>query len=191
MRYSRFRVGMALGYAEAKRGALSLLGYFLNIHRHGHGALLSEQAGDAVIGGEDETDSSTVLMWKGKALNSSADLDSIVGNATSDNVKVLYDMVLKRYISALLVHARPFVGFTVPLEPMTRRIIENWREMQTRIWRNIATTGGSGIYYKMVSIIAERFGLTTLKFKKYLGNSEEAPLDCRGLFVNILLRIGK
>lgn len=71
--------------------------------------------------------------------------DSIVrGTQLRDNVKVLYEYGAKevhiRIACPPLIYACPFVGFTAsksPLELITRRIIEELEEMQTRIWRNM------------------------------------------------------
>lgn len=97
--------------------------------------------------------------------------DSIVrGTQLRDNVKVLYEYGAKevhiRIACPPLIYACPFVGFTAsksPLELITRRIIEELEGDADKNLEKYATTG-SPEYEKMVSIIAERFGLTTLKF---------------------------
>ena len=98
--------------------------------------------------------------------------DSIVrGTQLRDNVKVLYEYGAKevhiRIACPPLIYACPFVGFTAsksPLELITDKNLEKY-----------ATTG-SPEYEKMVSIIAERFGLTTLKF-----NTLETLIESIGL----------
>ena len=97
--------------------------------------------------------------------------DSIVrGTQLRDNVKVLYEYGAKevhiRIACPPLIYACPFVGFTAsksPLELITRRIIAELEGDADKNLEKYATTG-SPEYEKMVSIIAERFGLTTLKF---------------------------
>lgn len=97
--------------------------------------------------------------------------DSIVrGTQLRDNVKVLYEYGAKevhiRIACPPLIYACPFVGFTAsksPLELITRRVIEELEGDADKNLEKYATTG-SPEYEKMVSIIAERFGLTTLKF---------------------------
>lgn len=101
--------------------------------------------------------------------------DSIVrGTQLRDNVKVLYEYGAKevhiRIACPPLIYACPFVGFTAsksPLELITRRIIEELEGDADKNLEKYATTG-SPEYEKMVSIIAERFGLTTLKFNTLL-----------------------
>lgn len=109
--------------------------------------------------------------------------DSIVrGTQLRDNVKVLYEYGAKevhiRIACPPLIYACPFVGFTVsksPLELITRRIIEELEGDADKNLEKYATTG-SPEYEKMVSIIAERFGLTTLKF-----NTLETLIESIGL----------
>ena len=109
--------------------------------------------------------------------------DSIVrGTQLRDNVKVLYEYGAKevhiRIACPLLIYACPFVGFTAsksPLELITRRIIEELEGDADKNLEKYATTG-SPEYEKMVSIIAERFGLTTLKF-----NTLETLIESIGL----------
>ena len=97
--------------------------------------------------------------------------DSIVrGTQLRDNVKILYDYGAKevhiRIACPPLVYSCPFVGFSASksdLELITRRVI---RELEGDPDANLdkyATTG-SPEYEKMVSIIRDRFGLTSLKF---------------------------
>ena len=109
--------------------------------------------------------------------------DSIVrGTQLRDNVKVLYEYGAKevhiRIACPPLIYACPFVGFTAsksPLALITRRIIEELEGDADKNLEKYATTG-SPEYEKMVSIIAERFGLTTLKF-----NTLETLIESIGL----------
>ena len=109
--------------------------------------------------------------------------DSIVrGTQLRDNVKVLYEYGAKevhiRIACPPLIYACPFVGFTAsksPLELITRRIIAELEGDADKNLEKYATTG-SPEYDKMVSIIAERFGLTTLKF-----NTLETLIESIGL----------
>ena len=97
--------------------------------------------------------------------------DSIVrGTQLRDNVKVLYEYGAKevhiRIACPPLIYACPFVGFTAsksPLELITRRIIEELEGDENKNLDKYATTD-SPEYKKMVGIIAERFGLSSLKF---------------------------
>ena len=109
--------------------------------------------------------------------------DSIVrGTQLRDNVKVLYEYGAKevhiRIACPPLIYACPFVGFSAsksPLELITRRIIAELEGDAEKNLEKYATTG-SPEYEKMVSIIAERFGLTTLKF-----NTLETLIESIGL----------
>ena len=109
--------------------------------------------------------------------------DSILrGTQLRDNVKVLYEYGAKevhiRIACPPLIYACPFVGFTAsksPLELITRRIIAELEGDADKNLEKYATTG-SPEYEKMVSIIAERFGLTTLKF-----NTLETLIESIGL----------
>ena len=109
--------------------------------------------------------------------------DSIVrGTQLRDNVKVLYEYGAKevhiRIACPPLIYACPFVGFTAsksPLELITRRIIAELEGDADKNLEKYATTG-SPEYEKMVSIIGERFGLTTLKF-----NTLETLIESIGL----------
>ena len=109
--------------------------------------------------------------------------DSIVrGTQLRDNVKVLYEYGAKdvhiRIACPPLIYACPFVGFTAsksPLELITRSVIEDLEGDADKNLEKYATTG-SPEYEKMVSIIAERFGLTTLKF-----NTLETLIESIGL----------
>lgn len=109
--------------------------------------------------------------------------DSIVrGTQLRDNVKVLYEYGAKevhiRIACPPLIYACPFVGFTAsksPLELITRRIIAELEGDADKNLEKYATTG-SPEYEKMVSIIAERFGLSSLKF-----NTLETLIEAIGL----------
>lgn len=109
--------------------------------------------------------------------------DSIVrGTQLRDNVKVLYEYGAKevhiRIACPPLIYACPFVGFTAsksPLELITRRIIAELEGDPDKNLEKYATTG-SPEYEKLVSIIAERLGLTSLKF-----NTLETLIEAIGL----------
>lgn len=109
--------------------------------------------------------------------------DSIVrGTQLRDNVKELYAYGAKevhiRIACPPLIYACPFVGFTAsksPMELITRRIIGELEGDPDKNLEKYATTG-TPEYEKMVSIIAERFGLTTLKF-----NTLETLIEAIGL----------
>ncbi|WP_291529795.1 amidophosphoribosyltransferase [Bacteroides sp. UBA939] len=109
--------------------------------------------------------------------------DSIVrGTQLRDNVKVLYEYGAKevhiRVACPPLVYACPYVGFTASkshMELITRRII---KELEGDSDKNLEKyiISGSPEYEKMISIIAERFGLTSLKF-----NTLETLIEAIGL----------
>ncbi|MBP3419401.1 MAG: amidophosphoribosyltransferase [Marinifilaceae bacterium] len=109
--------------------------------------------------------------------------DSIVrGTQLRDNVKELYACGAKevhiRIACPPIVYSCPFIGFTAqktPLELITRRII---KELEGDENKNLDkySTAGTPEYEKMVSIICERFGLSSLKF-----NTLEALVDAIGL----------
>ena len=109
--------------------------------------------------------------------------DSIVrGTQLRDNVKILYDYGAKevhmRIACPPLIYSCPFVGFSASksdLELITRRIIKELEGDENKNLDKYATTG-SPEYEKMVSIIAERFGLTSLKF-----NTLETLIEAIGL----------
>ena len=109
--------------------------------------------------------------------------DSIVrGTQLRDNVKVLYEYGAKevhiRIACPPLIYSCPFVGFTASkgdLELITRRIIKELEGDENKNLEKYATTG-SPEYDKMVSIIAERFGLSSLKF-----NTLETLIEAIGL----------
>ena len=97
--------------------------------------------------------------------------DSIVrGTQLRDNVKVLYEYGAKevhiRIACPPLIYSCPFVNFSASksdLELITRRVIQELEGDPDANLEKYATTG-SPEYEKMVSIIRDRFGLTSLKF---------------------------
>ena len=109
--------------------------------------------------------------------------DSIVrGTQLRDNVKILYDYGAKevhmRIACPPLIYSCPFIGFTSsksPLELITRRIIKELEGDENKNLENYAKTD-SPEYKKMVGIIAERFGLSSLKF-----NTLETLVEAIGL----------
>ena len=109
--------------------------------------------------------------------------DSIVrGTQLKDNVKVLYDYGAKeihmRSACPPLIYGCPFIGFTSSksdMELITRRIIKDLEGDENKNLDKYAQTD-SPEYKKMVSVIAERFGLTSLKF-----NTLEILIEAIGL----------
>lgn len=109
--------------------------------------------------------------------------DSIVrGTQLRDNVKILYDYGAKevhiRIACPPLIYSCPFIGFTSsksPLELITRRIIKELEGDENKNLDKYAQTD-SPEYKKMVGIIAERFGLSSLKF-----NTLETLVEAIGL----------
>ena len=109
--------------------------------------------------------------------------DSIVrGTQLRDNVKVLYEYGAKevhiRIACPPLIYACPFIGFTAsksPLELITRRIIKEPEGDETKNLEKYATTG-SPEYNRMVEIMRERFGFTSLRF-----NTLETLVESIGL----------
>lgn len=97
--------------------------------------------------------------------------DSIVrGTQLRDNVKVLYEYGAKevhiRIACPPLIYGCPFIGFTASksdLELITRRIIKELESDENKNLEKYATAG-SAEYCRMVEVIRERFGLTSLKF---------------------------
>ena len=97
--------------------------------------------------------------------------DSIVrGTQLRDNTRVLFDYGARevhiRIACPPLIYSCPFVGFSASksdLELITRRII---KELEGDPDKNLGkyATAGTHEYRKMVDIIRERFGLTSLKF---------------------------
>lgn len=109
--------------------------------------------------------------------------DSIVrGTQLRDNVKVLYEYGAKevhiRIACPPLIYACPFIGFTAsksPLELITRRIIKELEGDENKNLEKYATTG-SPEYNRMVDIMRERFGFTSLRF-----NTLETLVESIGL----------
>ena len=109
--------------------------------------------------------------------------DSIVrGTQLRDNVKVLYEYGAKevhiRIACPPLIYSCPFVGFTASkgdLELITRRVIKELEGDENKNLEKYATTG-SPEYEKMVEVIRERFGLSSLKF-----NTLETLVEAIGL----------
>ena len=109
--------------------------------------------------------------------------DSIVrGTQLRDNVKVLYEYGAKevhiRIACPPLIYACPFIGFTAsksPLELVTRRIIKELEGDENKNLEKYATTG-SPEYNKLVEIMRERFGFTSLRF-----NTLETLVESIGL----------
>lgn len=109
--------------------------------------------------------------------------DSIVrGTQLRDNVKVLFDYGAKevhmRIACPPLIYGCPFVGFTSSksdLELITRRMIKEIEGDENKNLEKYATTD-SPEYKKMVQMIADRFGLSSLKF-----NTLETLIEAIGL----------
>ena len=109
--------------------------------------------------------------------------DSIVrGTQLRDNVKVLYEYGAKevhiRIACPPLIYSCPFIGFTAsksPLELITRRIIKELEGDENKNLDKYATTG-SPEYNRMVEIMRERFGFTSLRF-----NTLETLVESIGL----------
>lgn len=109
--------------------------------------------------------------------------DSIVrGTQLRDNVKVLFDYgareVHMRIACPPLIYGCPFVGFTSSksdLELITRRMIKEIEGDENKNLEKYATTD-SPEYKKMVQMIADRFGLSSLKF-----NTLETLIEAIGL----------
>lgn len=109
--------------------------------------------------------------------------DSIVrGTQLRDNVKALFDYGAKEVHMRIgcppLIHGCPFIGFTATrsnLELITRRIIKDLEGDENKNLDKYTTTG-SPEYEKMVKIIAEQFGLTSLRF-----NSLDTLIEAIGL----------
>lgn len=109
--------------------------------------------------------------------------DSIVrGTQLRDNVKILYDYGAKevhmRIACPPLIYGCPFIGFTSSksdLELITRRIIKELEGDENKNLDKYAKTD-SPEYKKLVQVIADRFGLTSLKF-----NTLETLIEAIGL----------
>lgn len=109
--------------------------------------------------------------------------DSIVrGTQLRDNTRVLYDYGAKevhiRIACPPLIYSCPFVNFTASksdLELITRRVIQELEGDPDKNLEKYAETD-SPEYKRMVEILREKFGLTSLKF-----NTLEALIDAIGL----------
>lgn len=109
--------------------------------------------------------------------------DSIVrGTQLKDNVKILFEYgareVHMRIGCPPLIYSCPFIGFTASksdLKLITRQIIKDLEGDENRNLEKYAQTG-SPEYDKMVRIIAEQLGLTSLQF-----NSLETLVEAIGL----------
>lgn len=109
--------------------------------------------------------------------------DSIVrGTQLRDNVKELYEYGAKevhiRIACPPLIYACPFIGFTASkssLELITRRIIKELEGDENKNLDKYATTD-SPEYNRMVEIMRERFGFTSLRF-----NTLETLVESIGL----------
>ena len=109
--------------------------------------------------------------------------DSIVrGTQLRDNTRVLYDYGAKevhiRIACPPLIYSCPFVNFTASksdLELITRRVIKDLEGDPNKNLDKYAQTD-SPEYNRMVEILRENFGLTSLKF-----NTLEALIDAIGL----------
>ena len=109
--------------------------------------------------------------------------DSIVrGTQLHDNVKILFDYGAKevhmRIACPPLIYSCPFLGFSASkgdLELLSRRIIKELEGDENKNLDKYATTD-SPEYKKMVELIRERFGLTSLKF-----NTLETLIEAIGL----------
>lgn len=159
-------VGMALGYAEGKgvpyhRAICKYTPTWPRSFMPGNQELRSLVAKMKLIPNR--------AMLEGKRLLFCD--DSIVrGTQLRDNVKVLYDYGAKevhmRIACPPLIYACPFIGFSASkssLELITRRIIKELEGDADKNLDKYATTD-SPEYKRMVGIIAERFGLTSLRF---------------------------
>ena len=99
--------------------------------------------------------------------------DSIVrGTQLRDNVKVLFEEGVKevhmRIACPPLIYGCPFLGFTSQkskMELMTRRIIKDLEGDEDAKLDRYATAG-TPEYEKMVEVMREKFGLTSLQFNK-------------------------
>ena len=109
--------------------------------------------------------------------------DSIVrGTQLRDNVKILYDYGAKevhmRIACPPLIYGCPYIAFTSSksdLELITRRIIKELEGDENKNLDKYAKTD-SPEYQKLVQVIADRFGLTSLKF-----NTLETLIEAIGL----------
>ena len=109
--------------------------------------------------------------------------DSIVrGTQLRDNVKILFEYGAKevhmRIACPPLIYGCPFINFTSSkgdLELITRRIIQEFEGDHTKNLNKYATTD-SPEYKRLVQTIADRFGLSSLKF-----NTLETLIEAIGL----------
>lgn len=109
--------------------------------------------------------------------------DSIVrGTQLRDNVKVLYDVgareIHMRIACPPLIYGCPFINFTSSksdMELLTRRLIQLFEGDANANLDKYATTD-SPEYKRLVQAIADRFGLTSLRF-----NTLENLIECIGL----------
>ena len=104
------------------------------------------------------------------------------GTQLRDNVKILFDYGAKevhmRIACPPLIYGCPFIGFTSSksdLELITRRMIKEIEGDENKNLEKYATTDSSE-YKKMVQMIADRFGLSSLKF-----NTLETLVEAIGL----------
>ena len=109
--------------------------------------------------------------------------DSIVrGTQLRDTAKILYDYGAKevhmRIACPPLIYSCPFIGFTSsksPMELITRQIIQELEGDGDKNLDKYAKTD-SPEYKKMVQMIADRFGLSSLKY-----NTLEILIEAIGL----------
>ena len=171
-------VGMALGYAEGKgvpyhRAIAKYTPTWPRSFTPANQAMRSLVAKMKLIPNRSMLEGKRILFCD----------DSIVrGTQLRDNVKILYDYgareVHMRIACPPLIYGCPFLGFTSsqsPLELITRRIIKELEGDENKNLDKYAQTD-SPEYKKMVSIIAERFGLSSLKF-----NTLETLVEAIGL----------
>ena len=126
---------------------------------------------------------SGVGMALGYAEGKGIPYHSIVrGTQLRDNVKILFDYGAKevhmRIACPPLIYGCPFIGFTSSksdLELITRRMIKEIEGDENKNLEKYATTD-SPEYKKMVQMIADRFGLSSLKF-----NTLETLVEAIGL----------
>ena len=171
-------VGMALGYAEGKgvpyhRAITKYTPTWPRSFTPGNQSMRSLVAKMKLIPNRAMLQDKRILFCD----------DSIVrGTQLRDNVKILYDYGAKevhmRIVCPPLIYACPFIGFTASkgdLELITRRMIQELEGDHTKNLDKYATTD-SPEYNRMVEMIRERFGLTSLKF-----NSVETLIEAIGL----------
>ena len=175
---SGYKMGMALGYAEGKgapyhRAIAKYTPTWPRSFTPANQELRSLVAKMKLIPNRAMLEGKRILFCD----------DSIVrGTQLRDNVKILYDYGAKevhmRIACPPLIYGCPFLGFTSsksPLELITRRIIKELEGDENKNLEKYATTD-SPEYQKMVQIIADRFGLSSLKF-----NTLETLIEAIGL----------